>query len=75
MSKLRSFFKELPIDTLIFNSFAFLIVPAFLHVTGIVHYGLRELIITIGALFAWLFLVIGISFCLYCYFLKKGGEV
>ena len=73
MSKIRSFFKEVPKVPLILNISTVFFVQAFLYMTGIVHYSLRGLIIVIGVLFACLILAIGISFCLYCYFSKKGG--
>ncbi len=74
MSKFRSFFKEVPIVPLIFNISTVFFVQAFLYMTGIVHYSLRGFIIVTGVSFACLFLAIGISFCLYCYFSKKGGK-
>ncbi len=72
MSKFRSFFKEVPLIHIISTVF---FVQAFLYMTGIVHYSLRGFVIVTGVSFACLFLAIGISFCLYCYFHKEGGDV
>lgn len=75
MSKLRSFFKEVPIGTLMFNISTVFLCPVLLSATEIVHYSLRGWIIVIGVPILSILLALGIAFYLYCYFSKEGGEV